>query len=48
MEEIRGERMSRKREIPPRMEKQNSAAETLHDESAETRQNDLRHGVSSI
>lgn len=42
MEEVCGERVSREREIPSRMEEQELVTEAVHDEGFEAWQNDLR------
>ena len=48
LEEVRGERMSREGEIPPGVEEQEFPAETLHDESIETRSYVECYQVSDI
>ena len=48
MEEVCGKRVSREREVPSRVEKQKLSAETVHDESSEAGQNDLRCEVRLV
>ena len=48
MEEISWVRLSRTREIPPGVEKQDSSPEIVHDESIETWQNELCNCVSFV
>lgn len=48
MEEARGIRMSGKRKVPTRMEKQNCVAKIVHDEGAQTGPDDIRYDVINM